>query len=956
MRKKTIPFCILALLVLAPLSLAQVNMGEMRGYVYDEQGAIVIGAQVTLTSTALMGGRTTETNEKGLYRFITLPPGEYSLKVTKESYKQYEQKGITISVGKTTGLDIILEVGSFEAVITVIGDAPLIDVESSQQKINITGELQRALPTTIRSNFSEVLRVSPGATLNDPNRPQYSYYSVGGASAYYENNWTIDGARMNQWEYSYMSTRINLDSVEDVEIGLAGSNASNPVGQGGTVHLTTKSGGNEFHGTATFRYQPTSFNDNNIEGGSPADNDFTEYGFSLGGYVLKDKLWFFGTGRITKINEGLSRTPDVIAKAVAAYPGFTADRIDKNMKDLFIKGTYMHSEDHQFTFGYQRDWGYETFAFAQWAPEAYIDEGTVGPMMNGTWNWFVNDNLNVFTQVSFFDKDRDRFGRTRNQSHKQVYENTYVSGGLIYGQSPIVYYGNYATEFQVVESMLNINSTANYFLDDLYGTHDLKIGTSIQPANKNQFMYHVPTSPLLEYYTLSDPNDPSSAKILYYRQSRDRTVQEYPQTTGKDYAFFVNDTWRPNSRMTIEAGVRVDLISQSEELYDVKADNYISTTAISPNLGLNYALTEDRKNILRASYSLRHQNVTAYTFPSSNLGIQHGSTSEYDTDLNGTLETIVRVNEVLRDPDPSSFFDDVSLGYSHDIILGYSRELPFNSTLSVDYSYRQFRNMLTEYNINPIIENGVFVGVVDPTRPSGEWITTRNNKWSWKEYQSINFTFSRVASPITILASLMYEHGVLKGTWGPYGPPSYGDVDDWFAYLQPNVFNNYSDAGGRWGGGDRGLTYRINATYLAPWGIQLAAQIMGQSGPRSGYLFEYLGSNDPDVTRHGPSWLLQDGYWVYNPLSTTVRATGSDRKADQWRSSLLHVVNIRVGKEFKIKDHGFEISFDVFNLFNTATSLEPDTRGTYNSTYYGQDSPYDLLSARSAQMMLRYSF
>ncbi len=948
-KMKTLPLILLSLLVLAPLSFAQVTMGELMGYVKDEQGALVVGAQVTLSSPALMGDRTAETNNKGLYRFINLPPGEYTINVSKESYKQYQQKGISIRVGKATGLDITLEVGDFEAVITVIGDAPLIDVESSQQKINITGELQRALPTTIRSNFSEVMRVSPGATLNDPNRPQYSYYSVAGASSYTENNWSIDGARMNQWEYSYMSTRINLDSVEDVEIGLAGSNASNPVGQGGTVHLTTKSGGNEFHGAATLRYQPTSFNDNNIEGGSPADNDFKEYGFSLGGYVIKDKVWFFGTGRITEINEGLSRTPEVIAKAKAAYPGFTADPIDKNMKDFFIKGTYMHSEDHQFTFSYQRDWGYETFAGAQFAPEAYIDEGTVGPMYNGTWNWFVNDNLNVFTQVSFFDKDRDRLGRNRDKVSTSVFEDSYVSGGLIYGSSPMVYYGNYGTwwEFTVKESMLNINSTANYFLDDFYGTHDVKIGLSAQPSMKNQFNLLAATSPLRQHYVLSDPSNPSSDQILFYRLTADNAEMPDPQVIGKDYAFYLNDTWRPNSRMTIEAGVRVDFISQSQEVANLKATDYITTTAISPNLGLNYALTEDRKNILRAGYSLRHQNFTAYGFPSSNVGIQYGTTEEYDTDLDGVFDTIVRVPEISRDPDPSSLYDDISLGYSHDIVIGYTREMPYNSTVSIDYTYRQFRNMLTEYNINPIIENGEFVGVVDPTRPSGQWWMIINNTWNWKEYQSFGVTFSRVASPFTILSSIMYEKGNLRGEWSPY---------DWNGYLTPGKFAAYSDDGGAWGGGDRGLTYRVNATYLAPYDISLGLQIMGQSGPRSGYLYEYLSTSDPDVTSRGAAWQLQDGYWVNNPLSTTARIVGNDRKEGQWRSAMLHVVNIRVGKAFKIRQHMFELNFDVFNLFNVATSLEPDDRGRYNTTYYGQDSPYSLLSARSAQMMLRYSF
>ena len=947
MIRKIIIFSMLTLLVSAVGALAQVGYGELKGYVYDEQGAVIQGAEVKLSSPSMMGDRTDVTNERGMFRFISLPPGTYTLTVGKENYKQFEQQGITISADKTSGLNVTLEVGVFEEVVTVVGEAPLIDVESAHQKINITGELQRSLPTTVRNNFSEVMRIVPGAALNDPNRPQYSYYSVKGASSYYENNWTIDGARLNQWEYSYMSARINLDAVEDVAIGLAGASASNPVGQGGTVHLTTKSGGNEFHGTTTLRYQPTSWNDNNIEGGSPADNDFIEFGFSLGGYFIKDRLWFFGTGRYTKINEGLSRAPSVIAMATAAYPAFSPDRIDKTMKDVFIKGTYQHSDTMQFTFGYQQDWGYETFAVAQYAPESYIDEGTVGPLYNCTWNWFVSDNLNLYSQVSWMNKDRDRFGRTRDKTATYVYQDSYLSDGLRTGTGLVVAYGNYSTEFDVDESLIQLTSTATYFIDDFYGTHDVKFGFYGAPQNKNQFAYYHPTKPHRLYYVLSDPSDPSSDQILYLRQTYDRDRTEYPMAIGRNYAGYVSDVWRPNPRMTFEAGIRWDYIGHSEELFGDRFD-YISIHAFSPNVGFNYALTSDRRNILRASYSLRHQNYTAYTMPESGMGVTHAYTNEYDNNLDGVIDFVYRQDEITRPAEDRPSFDDLGLGYTHDIIIGYSRELPWNSTLSVDYTYRQFKNMITWYNTNPIIENGVFVGVKDPTWPWGEYWEALNDIWSWKEYQSFDVNFQRSVSTFTILASMMYEIGVLKGEWGPY---------DWAGYLQPGHFASYSDSGGKWGGGDRGFTYRINATYMAPWRIHLATSIVGQSGPRSGYIYYYLADDDPEVSAHGPSWLLQDGYWVFNPLYTTSRIWGSDRKNGQWRSPMFHIVSIRAGKTFTIQNHKFEIALDVFNLLNSATSLDVDSRGRdYNSLYYGDSSPWDLLGARSAQLMIRYSF
>lgn len=921
---------------------AQTGPGELKGFVIDSTGAAIAGAKVTLSSPAIMRDRTVESSDKGAYRFVDLPPGVYTITAGKEGYKQLSQQGVSISAGKVTGLNLSLETGEFSAVVTVIGDAPLIDVDSTHQSVNISGELQRMLPTTTRNNFSELLRLMPGTVMADPNRPQYSYYQVKGADQYYENNWTMDGAKLNQWEYSYMSARVNLDAVDDVEIGISGANATNPLGQGGIVHMTTKSGGNEFSGSASIRWQPTEWNDTNIEGGTPADNDIAEYGFSFGGYVIKDHLWFFATGRNTDINEGLTRSPVSIAKAKAAYPSFSPDRIDKNTKDMFAKITYSPNDDHIFAFGWQHDWGYESFASYYYDPSAYIDEGSVGPVLNGSWSWSATDNLNIKSQVSWTNKDRERLGRNRGTMNTQVYESSYIDGGVRYGRNILVSYGNFYDgygEFAVDEQQWQVTSDANYYIDDFSGSHDVKFGIYAKPLAENQFKRFFTTSPVSTYYVLSNPADPSSTQIPFYRITYDREEYTFEKRVGKNFAVYLNDVWKPTDRLSIEVGLRYDYVSQADEVEGNSVD-VVSLGAFSPNIGINYALTEDRKNVIRASYAMRHQNVTAYTLPTSEQGLQMGYTEEYDVNLDGIFETVLRQNEQYIDPRYTSI-EDLSLGYTHDFIIGYSRELPWNATLNIDYTYRQFRDMLEWYNTNPIYENGVFVGVEDPTFAWGERWQLMNNEWNWKEYHSLDVTFNRNFSDnFTILASYTFEYGELKGDWSPYSE---------YYHLQPGTFPSYA--------GDRGHSLRFNGTYIAPYGIEIATSIQVQGGSRSGALYYYLDANDTEVTKWGPTWIYQDGNWVYNPLSTTYRYAGADRKEGRWRAPMWTLVNARVGKTFNFEGHRIGLALDVFNLFNSDTALGPDSRGTeIGSPYYRMDNPNYILTARSAQVTVRYSF
>jgi len=128
----TLVLCLLVAAIFVATTFAQETTGGMQGTVKDQQGAVVSGATVEVTSPALIGVKKVETDASGYYRFANLPPGPYTISVTAKGFRALKQTGLTLEVGKLPTVDLALQVGATEQTVEVSSAAPVVDVTQSK--------------------------------------------------------------------------------------------------------------------------------------------------------------------------------------------------------------------------------------------------------------------------------------------------------------------------------------------------------------------------------------------------------------------------------------------------------------------------------------------------------------------------------------------------------------------------------------------------------------------------------------------------------------------------------------------------------------------------------------------------------------------------------------------------------------------------------------------------------
>ena len=310
----------LLVLVLSPAVFAQTSgVGTIRGTVTDSQGAAVVGAKVTVVSTATGYSRTATTGNDGSYSFPDIAPGSYNLKVEKEGFKTENEQAVDLHVSSTTVLDVKLQVGATSAVVDV--EANPIEVETTNGTLGVVteGAQVRELPLN-GLNFSGLTLLVPGVAAQDgfstTNKGSVATIelSVNGAPKT-GNVFTVDGAFINDFGAQHsIIIYPSLDSISEFKFV---TNAYGPeYGQssGGQVNIVTKSGTNNYHGSVYYFGRNDAldasgwFNGNStpvIPKGELRRNDF---GGTIGGPLIKNKLFFFYNQEFNREIDGVLHT------------------------------------------------------------------------------------------------------------------------------------------------------------------------------------------------------------------------------------------------------------------------------------------------------------------------------------------------------------------------------------------------------------------------------------------------------------------------------------------------------------------------------------------------------------------------------------------------------------------------------------------------------------------------
>jgi hypothetical protein len=283
-----------ALLAIFSTSFAYAQMtGQIIGTVADQQGAVLPGVTVTATSPQLQGERTAVTDSTGTFRIPSLPPGTYAVKVSLSGFQDLKQENVTVSLDKTASLNMKMQLAGMTTSVEVTAQSPVIDTTSAAGGVTVDQAMMQRLP--VARNFYGTARFAPGVT-TDAVGPTM----LGSSGA--ENKYIIDGIDATGIQTGSQMKTVLVDFIDQVNVKTQGANAEFGGFTGGMVEAITKSGSNQFAGNVFGFFQGGSLQQGNSTASQRPQTTTTvgniahqyDGGFTAGGPIQKDRLWFFG--------------------------------------------------------------------------------------------------------------------------------------------------------------------------------------------------------------------------------------------------------------------------------------------------------------------------------------------------------------------------------------------------------------------------------------------------------------------------------------------------------------------------------------------------------------------------------------------------------------------------------------------------------------------------------------
>ncbi|MBV9188226.1 MAG: TonB-dependent receptor, partial [Acidobacteria bacterium] len=676
---------LLPILILATVPLAAQTTGSISGHVADTSGGAIPGVTVEATSPALQGVRVATADILGLYRLPLLPPGSYTVTFTLPGFGPKKQNAVAVLLGKDTALDMVLSPALTES-ITVGSFAPPIDTSSTTLGTNLNATQIETLPTA--RNYSSVAQITPGVSTDaiqtdDKQTPTITVYGSSGA----ENAFYVDGVNTTNSEYGFQGKELNFEFIEAMEVKTGGYEAEYGRATGGIINVITKSGGNEMHGDL-FGYDTSDSlqtDSHSVAGPTPGGFTRKDYGADAGGFILKDKLWFFGA-----YDEVRNRQSNILLQGPLAG-GSVISRSDRNLGSA--KLTYSYNPSHTFiatllqdprvdggaindanhsligdptTFFGQQDLGGRDYAVRY--------DGIIGE----TWLFSAQDSRH---------KEKNSVGPSNADGDAIEYidarNNFFQTGGfgLIQRKSfERNFYGGSATHYA--------------------GPHQIKFGIEIenQTANVIKRMSGGQQVDIFE-----NPNNP--AKPIYshsYWTTPDATVANAPisqlnaSPQHKNTTAYVQDRWTIKD-FTLNAGLRWDrqriIDASGVTQIDLKKD-------YAPRLGLTWDPSGSNKSKVFASYGRYYEEIPmdlvirSFSYERQPRIINYSPTSvtpdanaEHDADTTSAI-----LGGFTEPADPN-----LKNQYLTEILAGAEREVMPNVSVGIKGIYRNYGRVIEDF-------------------------------------------------------------------------------------------------------------------------------------------------------------------------------------------------------------------------------------------------------------------
>ncbi len=614
---------------------AQVNTADITGRVTDQEGHVVPGAIVTATFKGTGVARTATTDEAGDYRITQLPPGRYDLSVEAKSFSKALVQSFELNVGATVTQNFELQPGEITATVQVSAEAGAVNTTGSELGKSVTPRELQNLPLLNRT-FANLALIAPEARpvgTFDPTKTHVGNVAFSGGDGR-QVDVNVDGGDNKDNVVGSLLQNFAYEGIQEFQVLEHRWTAESGRSVGGVVNVVSKSGTNDLHGSGFFNFRNQAlrardFFEKQTTDDKPSYNR-EEFGGSVGGPIVKDKMFFFGALERFRERQNLLVNPTLLPE-IAAIPGVTASPtipLPYNDTLLTVKVDQQYSSRTTlfYRFGYQKND----------SPNDQFDPGLPSDLTGGNLNnnrlysmmgshtyTFSPTKLNTFS-FHYQDFKNEILGVTTNPNI--VFPSVQTGANVNVPQQTIERKFQFRDDFSLIKGKHTLQFGANYIRTELqgfffFGANGYQIFFFDNPLaiKGNQHTANCPTVPANQgCYPLGFATAGAVREITFNTGSGDTGQPPFHQV-----ALYFQDDYKITPRLTLNLGLRWDA-----------------------NVGMLIDQTNNRT--MRLLSGLNNQRARALTADTDQLKNTTSSLTEFQPrvgfawDLKGTGRTVIR--------------------------------------------------------------------------------------------------------------------------------------------------------------------------------------------------------------------------------------------------------------------------------------------------------------------------